>query len=449
MIFDTIVGKATASGPAALNIIRASGDDAVAYVNNIFRGSNLEKAASHTVTYGRIVVDDEVLDEVMVSVFRKPHSFTCEDVVEITCHGGDFVASEIIRAILGQGARMAHPGEFTRRAYLNGRIDLTEAESIMDVISAKTKTQLTLAQSALRGDVKRKVQDLQKRILNLIAEIEVNIDYPEYDDAIKITTDILEPRINDLLAEIRQIVAKASTGRIIRDGIKAVIIGKPNVGKSSLLNSLAKEDRAIVTEVSGTTRDLIEVELNLDGLLVRLVDTAGIRDTYDTVEKIGIERAKKALGDSDLVLLVLDQSDVLTEQDHKLLDLTKDRKRIIVGNKIDLGKKAEFETENIVNISAKNNIGIDELAAAVKALFVAGNCPLGENALFANIRHVAKLEETLTALVAAETATAANMPVDMIAIDLYAAWRHLGEITGESSGETLLDELFSRFCLGK
>jgi len=449
MILDTIVGKATASGPAALNIIRVSGDEAIRIVNDVFKGSDLSSVESHIVSYGHIIDGENVIDEVMASVFRKPRSFTGEDTVEITCHGGDFVTAEIIRILLRQGARMAYPGEFTRRAYQNGRIDLTEAEGIMDVIYAKTPAQLSLAQSEISGQQKAAVQNMQARLLAVIAEIEVNIDYPEYDDAPKITNEIILPRLRPLIEEIGVLIKNASTGKIIRDGIKAVIVGKPNVGKSSLLNSLIKEDKAIVTDISGTTRDLIEVELNLDGLLIKLIDTAGIRDTSDIVESIGIGKTKKAISECDLVLLVLDQSDRLTELDYRLLDLTSNKKRILVGNKTDLGNVAELQSENIIPISAKNNIGLDKLSEAVKSLFL-GKHYEGENSvLFANARHVAKLEETLSSLMSAEKAALERMPVDIIGIDLNDAWHHLGEITGEGAADSLLDMLFSRFCLGK
>ncbi|MDD4184089.1 MAG: tRNA uridine-5-carboxymethylaminomethyl(34) synthesis GTPase MnmE [Candidatus Izemoplasmatales bacterium] len=449
MILDTIVGKATASGPAALNIIRISGDEAIAIVDRVFKGENLLLAESHTIAYGHIRDKNHDIDEVMVSIYRRPRSFTAEDTVEITCHGGDFVASEIIRVLLREGARLAYPGEFTRRAYQNGRIDLTEAEAIMDVINAKTSSQLSLAQNAIGGAKKETIQKLQNQLLGIIAEIEVNIDYPEYDDRPKVTNKIILQRLTSLIEEIKSLINNASTGKIIREGIKTVIVGKPNVGKSSLLNSLIKEDKAIVTDISGTTRDLVEAELNLNGLLIKLIDTAGIRDTSDIVESIGIEKTKKAISESDLVLLVLDQSDHLTDLDFKLLEITKDKKRILVGNKVDLGMRAELKNENVIPVSAKNNIGLDVLSKAVESLFL-GNLQLNEPVtLFDNVRHIAKLEEALVSLEEAEKTALQGLPVDVIGIDLNDAWRYLGEITGENASDSLLDTLFSRFCLGK
>lgn len=445
----TIVGQATANGLSALNIIRVSGDAAIDLVSRLFQGKDLGSVPPRTVTYGHIVDNDQIIDEVMVSVFPEPNSYTRENMLEISCHGGYFVASEIIRLLIRHGARMAAPGEFTLRAYLNGRIDLTEAESIMDVIGAKTIDQLQLAQMGLRGDIKKQVVEIQSHLLDIIAGIEVNIDYPEYDDAVVISNTILKPKIKRLHTKITRLIRESQTGKIIREGIKAVIVGKPNVGKSSLLNSLLGEEKAIVTEISGTTRDLIEAELNLNGILVHLIDTAGIRDTTDVVEKIGIDRAKKAMADADLVLLVLDQSESLTELDEKLLALTASKKRILVGNKIDLGNKVDLQTEKIINISAKKRVGIDRLSSEVRNLFLGENAPKSKTALFANSRHIGILESVKSSLEAALTAIEANVPVDMVEIDLKRAWSEIGEITGETAPDTLLDKLFSSFCLGK
>ncbi|HPE00291.1 MAG TPA: tRNA uridine-5-carboxymethylaminomethyl(34) synthesis GTPase MnmE, partial [Bacillota bacterium] len=309
MLFDTIVAKTTANGTSAINLIRVSGDESIPIVNSIFNGANLENKDSHTVHYGFIVNEKkEQIDEVLVSVFRSPKTFTTEDVVEITCHGGNFIANEIIKLLIANGARLAENGEFTKRAYLNGRLDLTEAESIMDLVNAKTHNQLKIANSQLNGDVLKLIEELQNDCLDIIANIEVNIDYPEYDDVIEMTNDIVIPNIEVLIKKIERILKESETGQVIRDGIRTVIIGRPNVGKSSLLNTLIKEDKAIVTDISGTTRDLIEAELNLDGVILKLIDTAGIRDTEDIVERIGINKTKKAINEADLVLLVLDQS---------------------------------------------------------------------------------------------------------------------------------------------
>ncbi len=449
MIFDTIVAKATADGISALNIIRVSGDESFAKVNEIFKGSNIIKAKSHTVHYGHIHNQGEIIDEVMVSIFKSPKTFTTEDIVEITCHGGNFIANEIIKLLISHGVRLAEKGEFTKRAYLNSRIDLTEAESIMDMVNAKSKNQLKIANEQLRGNVKNLIENLQNIILDIIANIEVNIDYPEYDDIEELTTKKITPKINELLSKINKIIEESETGQIIRDGIKTAIVGKPNVGKSSLLNSLLKEEKAIVTDISGTTRDLIEAELNLNGVILKLVDTAGIRSTKDIIERIGINKSKKAILDADLILLVLNQSEKLTDLDKELLDLTLDKERILIGNKMDLGNKLDLKDESVINISAINSQGLDQLANKVKELFVNEKILKNNTAILSNIRHIGKLQEVKRALEDAKKAALDNLPIDFVEIDLRKAWANLGEITGQSTSEDLIDNLFSKFCLGK
>ncbi len=449
MIFDTIVGIATLRGISALNVIRVSGSDAIQLVNRLFVGKDLDQQPSHTVSYGHLIDDGVIIDEVLVSIFREPKSFTAENVVEISTHGGYLIAEKVIEALIKLGCRMAEPGEFTKRAYLNGRIDLTQAESIMDMVNAKTMTQLQIANQGLNGQVKELINDLQSDLLSLIAKIEVNIDYPEYDDAVVMTNEIIIPETKTIIDKINQILIKSDTGKVIREGIKTVIVGRPNVGKSSLLNTLLREDKAIVTEISGTTRDLIEGELNLGGILLKLIDTAGIRTTDDIVEKIGIDRAKKALSESDLVLLVLDQSQKLTDADKELIELTSDKTRIIVGNKTDLGSLVDIQNENIIKVSAKNKTGIDLLENEVKRLFV-DEVLIGNNeTMLSNARHIGKLKEANQNLKDALSSAQINYPVDMVEIDLRKAWESLGEITGESGTEILISTLFSKFCLGK
>lgn len=449
MIFDTIVGISTKLGESAINVIRVSGDDALLCVNKIYKGTDLTKAKSHSIHYGWIVENDQTIDEVVLSVFLKPRSFTTEDTVEISCHGGFLIANEIVRLLLKNGARLADKGEFTRRAYLLGRIDLTKAESIMDMISAKTPAQLQVANMQLRGDVFSLVESLQSDLLDIIAQIEVNIDYPEYDDAIVMTKEIIEPKIIELISRLDGVLKNANTGKVIREGINTVIVGKPNVGKSSLLNSLLKEEKAIVTDISGTTRDLIEAEYNLNGIILNLIDTAGIRKTEDFVEKIGIERTKSAIGKASLVLLVLDQSQALSEFDHELLELTKNKTRILVGNKMDLGTKLDIDNEVIISVSAKNSQGLEQLENEVRRLFIDESLMDNHQTILSNTRHISKIEESKDRLNDALTATKDLLPVDMIEIDLRAAWQQLGEITGESTNESLINTLFSKFCLGK
>lgn len=449
MIYDTIAAKTTADGVSAINIIRISGTESISIVNEIFKGKDLTQQPSHTIHYGHIHDHSQTIDEVMVSIFRSPKTFTTEDIIEISCHGGNFIADEILKLLISKGIRIAEKGEFSKRAYLNGRLDLTEAESIMDLVNAKSFEQLKIANKQLQGDILTLVTNLQNKILNIIAQIEVNIDYPEYDDIQQLTNDMILPRINDLITEIKQIIKESETGKIIREGIKTVIVGKPNVGKSTLLNTLLKEDKAIVTDISGTTRDLIEADLNLDGIILRLVDTAGIRITKDVIEKIGINKTKKAIETADLVLLVLNQSEELSEMDKDLLNLTKNKQRIIIGNKIDLGNQISIDNESIINISAKNKEGIEELAKAVKQLFINEKLLNSERAMLSNVRHIGKFKEVLQALNDAKKAALDQIPIDFVEIDLRKAWANLGEITGQSSNEDLLDHLFSNFCLGK
>jgi tRNA modification GTPase len=449
MLYNTIVGIATLQGMSALNILRVSGSDAIPIVNKIFKGKDLFGVPSHTVHYGHIVQGEMPIDEVMVSVFREPKSFTGENVVEISTHGGSLIPQKIVELLIKNGCRAAEPGEFSQRAFQNGRIDLSQAESIMDMISAKTEAQLLLANRGLRGEVRDLVNSLQNDLLNLISKIEVNIDYPEYDDAIKMTDEILIPELKDILDRVNSILQKSITGRVVREGIKTVIVGKPNVGKSSLLNSLLKEDKAIVTNISGTTRDLVEGEWNLGGVLLRLVDTAGIRNTEDVIEKIGIGKTKKALAEADLVLLVLDQSQQITEEDRQLLELTKNKVRILVGNKIDLGKNVELQNEKMINISAKNATGLDQLEAEIKRRFIDESLFREDEILLANARHIGRLEVCKVALSDALSACGVHFPIDIVEIDIRKAWETLGEITGVSGSENLIHSLFSKFCLGK
>ncbi len=449
MLFDTIVGIATLRGISAINVIRVSGSDAIQIVAKLFDGKPLIEQPSHTVHYGHIVDEKTILDEVLVAIFREPRSFTSENVVEISTHGGYLIADKIVESLIKNGCRLAEPGEFTKRAYLNGRIDLTQAESIMDMVNAKTSTQLQIANQGLSGQVKNLISELQADLLTLMAKIEVNIDYPEYDDAITMTNAIIIPEATALIDKIDEVLVKSNTGKIIRDGLKTVIIGKPNVGKSSLLNTLLREEKAIVTEISGTTRDLIEGELNLGGILLKLIDTAGIRSTNDVVEKIGIDRAKKALNEADLVLLVLDQSQSLTDADKELLEMTKDKVRIIVGNKHDLGSNTDLDTVKMIRISAKNKTGIETLESEVKRLFIDEKLVGDQEVMLSNTRHIGKLKEAKKALQDAINGANNEYPVDMVEIDLRHAWDALGEITGENGTDTLISTLFSKFCLGK
>lgn len=449
MVYDTIVGIATLQGMSALNIIRVSGSEAISVVNAVFKGKNLNDVPSHTVHYGHIVDEVGVIDEVMVSVFREPKSFTGENVAEISTHGGSLIPNKIISLLIEKGCRLAENGEFSQRAFLNGRIDLTQAESIMDMISAKTDAQLRLATKGLQGEIKDLIRRVQDDILDLLSQIEVQIDYPEYDDVVHLTQAVLLPQLNVLQASLETLLQKSNTGKVIRDGIRTVIVGKPNVGKSSLLNRLLREEKAIVTEVSGTTRDLVEGEWNLGGILLRLIDTAGIHETADLVESIGIGRSKKALEEADLVLLVLDQSQKLTKEDLRLLDWTQNKPRIIIGNKVDLGKNVDLTAEKMIDVSALTNVGIDTLEKEVKRMFVDEKIFADHGVLLSNARHIGKIREARSSLDSAISACDAGLPVDLVEMDLRQAWEHLGEITGQCGAESLIHSLFSKFCLGK
>jgi len=449
VVYDTIVGIATLQGMSALNIIRVSGSEAISVVNAVFKGKNLNDVPSHTIHYGHIVDEVGVIDEVMVSVFREPKSFTGENVAEISTHGGSLIPNKIISLLIEKGCRLAENGEFSQRAFLNGRIDLTQAESIMDMISAKTDAQLRLATKGLQGEIKDLIRRVQDDILDLLSQIEVQIDYPEYDDVVHLTQAVLLPQLNVLQANLDTLLQKSNTGKVIRDGIRTVIVGKPNVGKSSLLNRLLREEKAIVTEVSGTTRDLVEGEWNLGGILLRLIDTAGIHETADLVESIGIGRSKKALEEADLVLLVLDQSQKLTKEDLRLLDWTQNKPRIIIGNKVDLGKNVDLTAEKMIDVSALTNVGIDTLEKEVKRMFVDEKIFADHGVLLSNARHIGKIREARSSLNGAISTCDAGLPVDLVEMDLRQAWEHLGEITGQCGADTLIHSLFSKFCLGK
>lgn len=452
MIDDTIVAISTAQGIGAISIVRLSGQEAIDIVSKIFKGKDLHKVHSHTINYGHIINPDDnsIIDEVLVSVMRSPKTYTTEDIVEINCHGGPLVTQKILELLLTLGARLAEPGEFTKRAFLNKRIDLAQAESVMDLIEAKTEEALSVAVNTLDGRVSRLIKELREEILGIIATIEVNIDYPEYDDAIVMSNEILKPQIIDILQKLEHILEAAKTGKIIRDGIKTVIVGRPNVGKSSLLNRLMGEERAIVTDIAGTTRDLIEGYINIGGVVLNLIDTAGIRDTKDIVEQIGVERTKKVINEAELILLVLNNNEPLTKDDYALLELTKDKKRIIIINKIDLESRIEKDKLPFhIETSMLADEARDIIEAEIKRLFQLGDIKNKDLTYISNSRHIAKIRNAYDSLRDALQAIEEAMPVDIVEIDVKDAWIRLGEILGEEVGENLINELFSKFCLGK
>jgi tRNA modification GTPase len=448
MNFETIAAISTAFGTAGISVIRVSGEKAISEVNKIFKGKDLTKVKSHTLHYGHIINEDgSLLDEVMVAVMRKPKTFTAEDTVEVSTHGGILITQKVLERILSQDVRLAEPGEFSERAYLNGRIDLVQAESIMDLIHAKSEQAMKIATLGIHKETSNLIRSLRSKLLTIIAQIEVNIDYPEYDDAIVMSKEIIGPRTEALILEIDHILDESYKNQLIRDGVKTVIIGKPNVGKSSLLNALLNEEKAIVTDIEGTTRDTIEAYINIGGMMLKLIDTAGIRDTVDIVEKIGVDRSMKALSDAELVLLVLDQSKALTKEDKELLELTKDHRRILIANKADLPKALSME--EVITVSTLTKYGLKDLEKAILKKLELEDLKSRDLNYLSNMRHITKVKEARTSLQNVMDSIALDMPVDVYAIDLTQAWRALGEILGENYADDLLDELFSKFCLGK
>ena len=457
---DTIAAISTPVGEGGISIIRISGEDAVVVAKRLYRGSkDLAQVASHTINYGHIVDPDTgaEVDEVMVSVMRAPHTYTCEDVVEINCHGGLLATNRILQLVLSYGARMAEPGEFTKRAFLNGRIDLSQSEAVMDLIRAKTDKSMKVALNQLDGDLSRLIRHLRQDILDVLAQVEVNIDYPEYDAVEEMTTKMLKEKALDIQQRIQALLKTAKQGKVLREGLATAIIGRPNVGKSSLLNTLLHEDKAIVTDVAGTTRDVIEEYVNVDGVPLKLIDTAGIRDTDDTVEKIGVERSKRALDAADLILLLIDSSAPLTAEDRELLTATHGKQRIVILNKTDLPRQVDLDElkkltdgDALMETSIVKHEGMDQLGQQISKMFFNEGIESSQNnVMVTNARHIGLLHQANAALSDVLKGINAGMPVDLVQIDMTRCWDLLGEITGDSYQDELLDQLFSQFCLGK
>ena len=446
---DTIAAISTALGVGAISIIRVSGDKSIEIVNKIF-DKDLEKVKSHTIVYGHIVDNENIIDEVLVSVMRSPKTFTTEDVIEINCHGGIATTNKVLELLLKKGARMAEAGEFTKRAFLNGRIDLLEAEGVMDLIDSKTEASRKLAMSALSGNVSSMISDLRNQMIDIITNIEVNIDYPEYEDILVVTTDMINSSITSLEDKLRKILKEAENGKIIKNGINTLIIGRPNVGKSSLLNKLLNEEKAIVTDIEGTTRDIVEGNISLDGIELNIIDTAGIRKTDNVVEQIGVNRSLSLIDKADLIILVLNNNEKLTEEDYKLLDSTKDKKRIIFINKNDLSKNIDLDSvDNVVYGSTMQTSGINALKDKIKELFNMEEIEKGDFNYLSNARHIATIHECISVVESIKEGLKNGLPIDMLEIDIKKIWELLGNLIGESYDEELLDNLFSRFCLGK
>ena len=454
--FDTIAAISTPIGEGGISIVRLSGEDAVAIANKLFKGADLTKVPSHTIHYGHIVdpKTKDVVDETMVSVLRAPKTFTREDMVEINCHGGMIVTNDILQLLLANGARMADPGEFTKRAFMNGRIDLTQAESVMDIVRAKTDKSRQVAMTQLAGGLLDKIRTMRQELLDTMAHEEVNIDYPEYDMD-DLTSQEMKKKAEEVSKQIDQLLKTAQEGKIIRNGLATAIVGRPNVGKSSLLNYLTQDDKAIVTDIAGTTRDTLEEYVSVKGVPLKLIDTAGIHHTEDKVEKIGVERSKKAIAEADLVLLLLDASQDLTDEDKNLLTLTANKKRIIILNKQDLGTKISQEmirkiTDNpIIVTSILKQKNMDALENAIEQLFFSGIENSQNQILVTNQRQAGLLAKAKQSLEDVVNGIDDAMPLDLVQIDLKNAWDTLGEITGESAPDELITQLFSQFCLGK
>lgn len=449
---DTIVAISTALGIGAISIIRVSGDDAIKKVNSIFIGKNLEKVASHTINYGHISENEKIIDEVLISVMHAPKTFTRENIVEINCHGGIATTNKILEMLLNIGCRLAEPGEFAKRAFLNGRIDLIEAEGIMDLINSKTEQSRELAINQVGGKVSNLIKTLRQKILEVIANIEVNIDYPEYEDIEELTIKDLEKKMKNIKKQITKILEESENGKIIKEGIKTVIIGKPNVGKSSILNKLIDEDKAIVTDIPGTTRDIVEGTLNIGGLLLNIIDTAGIRKTEDVVESIGVKKSLELTDKSDLVLYVLNNNEEITKEDLEIISKLKYKNYIIIINKIDLDKKIEekyLTDSNIVYMSTKDNLGFEELKNCIKEMYNLEKIITQDLTYLTNARSISILKNIVKIIEDIEKGIVNSEYIDMLEIDLKNIWQQLGEIIGETYEDELIEQLFKQFCLGK
>jgi tRNA modification GTPase len=455
---DTIAAISTAHGTGGIGIIRISGDNAFKIAERIFSGKKpFYQIKTHTINYGKIIepVNGEIIDEVLLSKMVKPNTFTREDIVEVNCHGGIIVLKNILSLIVREGARLAEPGEFTKRAFLNGRLDLSQAEAVIDLINAKTIEGSKAAINQLEGRLSVELKAVRKKLIELIAHIEVTVDYPEHDIE-EITGQKVYSEIKNIKEILEGIIRGFEKGRIIREGISVVIVGRPNVGKSSLLNELSGKTKAIVTDIPGTTRDIIEEYINLNGIPVRLTDTAGIRETSDPVEKIGVEKAETALSEADLILLVFDASQGLIEEDLELLKRIGNKKSIILINKIDLVNEEEIIQiekalvgQTLIKTSIKKNIGINELETKITELFLKGEIDLNNEFLITNIRHKHLIDKAIGSIEEACIAHENQMPLDCITIDIKNTAEHIGEITGETVSEDVMKEIFNKFCIGK
>ncbi|HCY1366653.1 TPA: tRNA uridine-5-carboxymethylaminomethyl(34) synthesis GTPase MnmE [Staphylococcus aureus] len=459
MDLDTITSISTPMGEGAIGIVRLSGPQAVEIADKLYKGKHLlNDVPSHTINYGHIIDPEskEVVEEVMVSVLRAPKTFTREDIIEINCHGGILTINRVLELTMTYGARMAEPGEFTKRAFLNGRIDLSQAEAVMDFVRSKTDRASKVAMNQIEGRLSDLIKKQRQSILEILAQVEVNIDYPEYDDVEDATTEFLLEQSKEIKQEINRLLDTGAQGKIMREGLSTVIVGKPNVGKSSMLNNLIQDNKAIVTEVAGTTRDVLEEYVNVRGVPLRLVDTAGIRETEDIVEKIGVERSRKALSQADLILFVLNNNEALTQEDYTLYEVVKNEDVIVIVNKMDLEQNIDINEVKdmigdtpLIQTSMLKQEGIDELEIQIRDLFFGGEVQNQDMTYVSNSRHISLLKQARQTIQDAIDAAESGVPMDMVQIDLTRTWEILGEIIGETASDELIDQLFSQFCLGK
>ena len=449
---DTITAIATASGVSAINIIKVSGKESIEIVNKIFKGHDLTVSNTYTIHYGYIEYNNEKIDEVLVSVFKSPKTYTGEDVVEINCHGGLATTNKILEILLTSGCRLAEPGEFIKRAFLNGKKNLIEVEAVEDIINAKTEKARKMSMNGVSGILTDMIKNLKEKILSIIANIEVNIDYPEYEDAIEITNNILKENINEIESSLNKILKESEKGKLIKNGIKVGIIGKPNVGKSSLLNRLLDEEKAIVTDIEGTTRDIVEGTIYINGIPLYLIDTAGIRKTDNIVEQIGVQKSEKIIEEADLIIAIFDGSKEITEEDYEILDKINSKKVLVIINKQDLNTKidlSKFEKYNIIKCSVKNNQNIEKIYEEINKMFNLNELETNDLTYISNARQISLVKKSLEIIKEIKKQNENQTPVDLIQIDLQNLWETLGEIIGDSYKEELLDEIFSKFCLGK
>ena len=451
-MFDTIAAISTPLGVGAISIIRVSGENAIDIVSKIYKGKNLKEVKTHTLNYGHIIEDKKLIDEVLVSVMLKPNTFTREDVVEINSHGGIATTNKILELLLTNGCRLAEPGEFTKRAFLNGRIDLIEAEGVMDLINAKTEKSMELAVNQVNGYTSKLIKNLREQLISIIANINVNIDYPEYEDIKEVTNQDILNQINQIEESINNILKNSRDNQLINEGIKTAIIGKPNVGKSSILNKLLNEEKAIVTDIPGTTRDIVEGYILINGIMLKIIDTAGLRKTDDIVENIGVEKSLKILNQADLVLYVLNNNEPLEESDLEIINELKNRKYLIIINKMDLENKLDYsklDNDKIIKISALDNSCVENIKNKISEIYNLEELNNKDLTYLSNARSISLLNQALQKLNEVKNSLDENLPIDFIEMDLREIWSNLGEIIGETYTEELIDQLFSKFCLGK